>query len=506
MKAIWSHIAKMLGTVLLGIGVFSCNDYLDEIPDNRVELDNLDKASQLLTNGYSIASPAFTDWMTTDFQFTFNTSILPIHQELYEWEEVTSGGPSAQDSPDFFWFETYNAIAHANEVLAVLAELPLATEEDQLHRDAIEAEAKLIRAYGHFMLVNIFAEHYDAQTASSDLGVPYIDEPETEFLVSYKRSTVQSVYNQIEDDLEDALELVNDNFYLNSGKYHFNRNAALAFASRFYLYKSDYTRSVSFANQLLDTNPEAFVRDMTSDEFLQAKSSITGYPQLYSSPDLPANLLLMRKISLVQRPDFAFAIPNSYYSSLFQGTNPFPGTTDERENPAFVKGTDLQGDQGLFPVRYQSLFQRSSLNSNVGTPYHIGIMMRGEEVLLNRIECNIFLRNIDVALADLNVLFARRYSGADNQATMQSLRLARGYADQPSVSDLEVLFYAYLDERHKEFLSQGLWFFDLKRFGIPMTHTLSDGSEIRLEYEDPRWVLQLPTSAIQVGGLEPNPR
>ena len=496
--------ASFCSLVLL-LGITSCDSFLDEIPDNRVELNTLDKAAQLLTNGYSAASPAYTDWMTNDVQFTIGTTIRPSQLELYTWSEVNNGGPNEFDTPDFYWFLTYEAIAHANEVLATLDDLPVENDEDQQRRDALEGEAKLIRAYSHFMLVNMFGEHFDRDDSGRDLGVPYVKDPETTFIQQYERESVRRVYAEIEDDLLDGLELISDNFFLNSGKYHFTRNAALAFASRFYLYMLDVRESLDYSNQLLGGDPTAFIRDMTTETYRAAKSSITGYPQLYSSADEPANLLLMRKLSLVQRNDFAFASSNSFYNGLFN-QNPLPGTTDERENPAFVKGQDLNGDQGLFPVRYENLFQRSSLNSNVGTPYHIGIMLRGEEVLFNRIECNIYLNNFQEAIDDLNILFRRRYSGEYEDVTLESLRTFIGVENDPTFSDFLVLFNVLIIEKRKEFIAQGMRWFDAKRWGLTMSHDLSDGSLITLQPGDPRWVLQIPNSAIQVGGLEPNPR
>jgi len=506
MKIHRSGTLLKIGIVAVGLVVSACDSFLDEIPDNRVDLDTLDKAAQLLTNGYSVASPGFTDWMTDDVQYTVGTTIRPSQLQIYTWDVVDNGGPDEFDTPDFFWFQTYEAIAHANEVLAIIDELPVVTLEDQQQKDAIEGEAKLIRAYSHFMLVNMFGEHIN-QNSGGDLGVPYVTDPETTFIQQYERESVSRVYREIEDDLLDGLDLIDDTFFLNSGKYHFNRNAALAFASRFYLYQLDLQESLSYSNQLLGSNPEAFVRDMTSQTFLQAKSSITGYPQLYSSPDQSANLLLMRKLSLVQRTDFAFASGNDFYGGLF-AQNPLPGSTDERENPAFVKGLDLSGDQGLFPVRYESLFERSSLNSNVGTPYHIGIMFRGEEVLFNRIECNIYLNNLQAAIDDLNVLFRNRYSGDYEDVTMASLRtfIESVFGPSDDISDLNVLFNVLIIEKRKEFIAQGMRWFDAKRWGLSMVHDLPDGSLISLQFGDPRWVMQLPNSAIQVGGLEPNPR
>jgi len=46
-------------SLAMGVVVFTllgCNDFLSEVPDNRVSLDDLDKAAQLLTNAYTDAA------------------------------------------------------------------------------------------------------------------------------------------------------------------------------------------------------------------------------------------------------------------------------------------------------------------------------------------------------------------------------------------------------------------------------------------------------------------
>jgi hypothetical protein len=499
-RYIENALKRVLMLLFLMLAGISCEEFLDEVPDNRVALDNLDKAQQLLTNAYSLSSYAFTDWMTDNVGFTTGVNLRTNHQQAYVWEDFTDG-PTVQDTPVFFWFETYTAIAHANEVLAILEELPAATEEQMAQKQAAESEARLTRAYGHFMLVNLFAEHYDQSTASSNAGVPYVETPETVFIKQYERNSVQQVYELVEEDMLNGIELVDEGFFANSGKYHFNLNAALAFASRFYLFKEDYNKCLEFSNRLLGGDPNNFVRDMTSQEFLNASSSITGYPQLYSSPDLPSNLMLMRKISLVQRTDFAHGPLSSFYGQLF-ASHPFIAATDTRENPAFVKGNNA-----LFPVRYESLFERSSLNSNVGFPYHINIAFRGEEVLLNRAESLAQLNRINDAIDDLQVLTDNRYTGTGLTLSIELIRDFFGVTGNPFVSDqAAVLEYIYL-ERRKEFIAQGLRWFDIKRLELPVEHVLADGfSTIRLEEDDLRKVLQIPTSAVDVGGLQPNPR
>lgn len=502
MKGLFNNILNdsrlFVKSVILLCVIGGCDQYLDVAPDNRVALDDLDKAAQLLTNAYSVASPAFTDWMTDDFAYSPGTVIRPTHERLFQWQETFSS-PDEQDSPEFFWYQTYNAIGHANEVLNILDELPEESERDEAYKRAIEGEALLVRAYGHFMLVNMFGKAYNFDLTSRDRGVPYIKTPETTFLAEYERLSVERTYDEIEDDLLDGLDLIDDSFYNNSGKYHFNRNAALAFASRYYLYKRDFVRCLQYSNELLGSNASAYVRDFTSDEYQNAKSSITGYPQLYSSPDEPANFLLMRKISLVQRTDFAYGIEQNFYGDLY-GTNPF-GATDERENPAFVKG-----ENALFPVRYESLFERSSINSNVGTPYHIGIMFRGEEVLLNRIEALAWQGRVDEAIADLQILTDKRYTGEEAILTMERIKNFFPFSNSDELPDWVFVLEYVLFERRKEFIGQGMRWFDIKRFGFEVDHVLPNGDTVTLTEDDPRKVLQIPLSAQDLGGLEPNDR
>ncbi len=496
------NLSTLIRSLLISLMLLatSCEEFLDEVPDNRVALDNLDKAQQLLTNAYSSSSYAFTDWMSDNVGFTNGVTIRNNHREAYAWEDFTDG-PTTQDTPIFFWFESYGAVAHANEVLAVLDELPDNTAELKAQKNAVESEALLTRAYAHFMLVNLFAKHYDESTAGGDMGIPYVDTPETIFIKQYQRNTVQEVYDRVEQDMLRGLELVNEGFFNNSGKYHFNLKAALAFASRFYLFKGDFNSCIDFSDRLLEPSPASIVRDLTSQEFLTASSSISGYPQLYSSADLPSNLMLMRKISLVQRNDFAHGPLSNFYGDLFS-SHPFLATTDARENPAFVKGNN-----GLFPVRYESLFERSSLNSNVGFPYHINLAFRGEEVLLNRAESSAMLNRVNDAIDDLQVLTDNRYIGNSIELSIELIRAFFGATGNPFISDQTLVLDYTLLERRKEFIVQGLRWFDIKRHEIEVDHVLEDGNSTnRLEEDDLRKILQIPTSAIDVGGLKPNPR
>ena len=138
------------------------------------------------------------------------------------------------------------------------------------------------------MLVNLFAKDYNPQTAAQDLGIPYVNEPETEFVKQYTRHTVEEVYDFIEDDIEEGLDLVDSRYYASSGKYHFTEDAALAFAARFYLFKEDWDKCIEYSSQMLGTSPDEYIKDIP--EIIATKENTDDFVRLITSPNDKSNL------------------------------------------------------------------------------------------------------------------------------------------------------------------------------------------------------------------------
>jgi hypothetical protein len=120
--------------------------------------------------------------------------------------------------------------------------------------------------------------------------------------------------------------------------------------------------------------------------------------------------------------------------------------------------------------------------------------------LLSRAESYVQLNQLSLAYADLQYFVNKRYNG--NPSVTQNV-LRNHYS---STNDKLNALSFIVEERRKEFMHEGLRWFDIKRFNIPVTHDDATGSTVFLEGEDDRKVLQIPQAAIDVGGLEPNPR
>jgi hypothetical protein len=246
MKKIFLYLSCPL--FLLSTG---CNKYLEKEPDNRAMLNTPEKVSQLLTSAYPQANyMSFAESISDNVSDKGGGDIELTNRDPYFFEDTKE---NQQDSPEFYWNACYNAVATANIALQACATAP-----DSANYRAQRGEALVARAYAHFMLVNFFAKFYDPATAASNPGIPYVTEVEDVVFKNYDRRTVAYVYEMIEKDLLEGLPLIQDEAYT-VPRYHFNRAATNAFATRFYLFKREYEKVVPYANAVLPSNNAATV-------------------------------------------------------------------------------------------------------------------------------------------------------------------------------------------------------------------------------------------------------
>ena len=214
-----NYIAYILFAGALAAGFSSCNDFLDENPDNRTTVDSEEKAIDMLVSAYASNQPWFVLELASDN--------VDDHGGTYgDWsrfyEESFSWNPPVESNNESLirtWSSQYLAIANANQVLDALGKMEMT---DKLR--AAKGEALICRAYAHFVLVNIFCQQYDPNYPD-DMGIPYMEKAETELDPKYERGTVAEVYAKIEKDIEEGLPLIDDAIY-SVPKYHFNRKEA----------------------------------------------------------------------------------------------------------------------------------------------------------------------------------------------------------------------------------------------------------------------------------------
>lgn len=500
----------ILNTVFLSVLLLlsSCERYLEVNPDSTldVEINSEEKIAELLTAAYPEASySAFLEARTDNVEERVNGVHSRLNEAMYFWEDYDQ---EDLDTPLNYWNSCYKGIAQANKALELLASYP---KTDRVK--ALYGEAFLLRAYLHFMLVNIWSEPYGTEKSKNSLGIPYLEKPEKNALVDYKRGTVAEVYEKIERDLKLGISLVSDDYYQNP-KFHFNKKAAYAFASRFYLIKGEWDLVIEYANFVLGADAKQVVRNWNG-YMQQVSSDRTSLYTLYTSSSEPANLLLSTTESRIKRN-----ISNEKYGSTTNSvTNIFAkkgidGCSEAKTLSLDQVYTFAYAGAPISNGRYLAKFDELSLFGNTGIRprglYVTNVLFSADEVLLNRMEAYTMKQNYSQAVDDLLDYMKGKFDiDLPCSREMYLTTSTEHYATYTPFYGLTVKQLAMVktitELRQKEFFHEGLRWFDIRRFYLPVTRNSKNSLYRPLTKEDPRKLLQIPAEAIN-RGLEPNPR
>lgn len=511
----------------------SCNDFLDTMPDNRTTMDSGDKIADLLTYAYPIGNDILVNEMmsdNTDYYGATNPNGNRLGDEVYFWQDVME---TSNDGPENFWLYQYQSIAAANEALVDIDKLEAThiSSETRTKLEGLRAEALLLRAYGHFKLVTEFSKMYNPATADKDLGIPVSKQVET-LTSKHTRGTVAEVYKAIDEDIQAALPLVNDNYRV--PKYHFNRKAAYAFAARFYLYYQKWDKVVECANQVLGSNPSAVLRDWQVMGNLAR--GFEAYNQHYISADLSCNLMLTTKLSEVGVLFGPYIYFKRYSHGRYLGNmedlnaQNIWGSASYYVKPFTGAGNNYDICQ-VWKLPY--MFEYTDPVLQTGRAHTVNVDFSTDETLLCRAEAYTILKQYDKACADLNTwmhnivqtsttltpqLIKNFYNSVDysydDAAKMASTikkHLNPTFTIDAEGSEQETMLQCVLGFRRMETIHQGLRWDDVNRYRIviPRRTIGANGTPLKvtdwLKTDDPRRAVQIPYS-IRQAGLEANPR
>ncbi len=470
----------------------SCNKYLSKDPDNRATLNTPAKVEQLLGTAYPQANYVpFTETSTDNVGDIGSGDIgaadlNTANADAFFFRDTKSIN---EDTPEFYWFACYHAIAATNEALETINEA-----DNPGSYSAQRGEALVARAYSHFMLVNIFSKFYDPATAASDPGIPYVTEPEKNFVKQYSRGTVAAVYDLIEKDLLEGLPLLDDKLYA-VPKYHFNRAAANAFAARFYLYKKDYAKVIQYATASVPVNN--FPNSLRPWNTTYSVLGVNDIPPLYAKATESANLLLTETRSYWFRTNISarYAMTPSISNQLLR-TAPVSGGSWAFPIVFYVE------NHNVVPKLYE-YFVRISVNADIGDGYVMVPLFTVEEVLFNLAEAYTYSGQYDQAIALLNTYLSTRIDLYDPSTDAVSATKINAYFGTSNIQD--GLINTILTYRRSEFVHEGLRWFDILRYKLQVVHQTASGETLNLADGDLRRVFQVPPTVKQ-SGIEQNPR
>nr|WP_313966651.1 RagB/SusD family nutrient uptake outer membrane protein [uncultured Porphyromonas sp.] len=519
MNRLFVPLVALVAPLVLG----SCSKLLDEQPDERVLLTSADKVRRILVNAYPLTSYAYACEMSTDNvddYGTDNPNFTKFTYDLVYWND----GPeyNASDGMRALWRAHYLSIQHANTALKAIQDLGGGSE-----LDAAKGEALLIRAYSHFVLVNLFGKHYNSASSSKDLGVPYMTAPEVTLNPQYKRNSVAEVYAAIDKDLTEGLPLISDSFYSEKA-YHFNKAAAEAFAARFYLYYEQWNKAIEHATKALDGKAPRRWADFQEASIVGAKTE-DAYAKLYSRETISANFLLLPVTSgAVSYFSYAqmkrFSMTHRVAEEVFLGEN------------IWRTSTTAQADYWQVPFVSSSYNYRDVINQSK-YPYYasnkdktLTVPFTAEETLLVKAEAEIIQKKYDAAVADLNTWTSAYLNTTKKSFTKEDIiafykALEYNSEATPTMKkklhpaftldggeDQEMLLHHLLQCRRVATAHEGLRWFDIRRYGIEVyrfVHDTKDRAKVTVAKTLSSWdehtTFQIPQN-VRNAGLEPTPR
>ena len=513
----------------------SCSDQLDTLPDNRTTLDTPKKIAGLLVTAYPDRTPTlFNEWMSdnTDYMGAQNSQGNRGGDQYFFWQEQTEGG---NDSPEQVWMLYYEGVYKANEALAAIEEQ--GGPKNDILRNS-KGEALLIRAYDHFILANEFCRPYNGKTSTKDAGLYYATGI-ADFSAAAEQSnrgTVADVYAKIAADIEAGIPLLNDTYEV--PKYHFNKQAAYAFATRFYLYYEKWEKAKEYADKLLGSNPAASLRDYRALQAMPLSKSeqAVKIAEAYCSASADCNLLVQTSISSAGMALAPWLTSKRYTltnylseTELFQSNNIW-GTSSN----LIWKPFTVNPGESNFALLMKLPREFEIRNTTTGSGYlrTLNVDFTMDEALLNRAEAEIMLGQNDAACADMTI-WMKNFFNTNVTLTPTSVQtyfktVPYAYADAAKMvpsfkkhisprftidaegSVQESLLQCLLNFRRIETVHQGMRWMDIRRYNIEIPRRLigANGRPSKnldwLEKDDPRQVVQIPQS-IREAGVAGNP-
>lgn len=308
------------------------------------------------------------------------------------------------------WDGSYNLIYMSNSILEGTDQSTVLTEETQKQ---LKGEALFIRSVGHFYLMNLFGE------------VPYVTGTDYLENQSLPRTDIETMYQNIIDDLLMAKSLLPENYY-GMDRIRANRYTVSAFLARVYLYHEDWQEAVNESSSLI--NAETYYTLEQDIDLVFDKNSTSTILQFKPGVE-GLNSWEGMILNFITQP-YTVALNPDIYNSM--------DDADARK-ANWIAPITIGDNTWYACTKYKQ-------NGFTGTTIEFSKVFRLAEQYLIRSEAYTQLGNLTSAKNDLNLIRTRAGLSPSNANTQTDL------------------LNEILEERRFEFFAeQGHRWFDLKR-------------------------------------------
>ncbi len=351
-----------------------------------------------------------------------------------------------------YWSFAYEAISRANNVIANVPNIQM----DEELKNRIIGEAKFIRAYMYFNLVNIYGE------------VPLKLQPQiTQEAIHVPLSSVEAVYTQITTDLTDAAAVLPIS-YGTSDIGRATKGAAFGMLGKVCLYRNQWNDAISWFHQLENLEIYGLLDEYDNNfklAFENSKESIFEIQHLSGQTPQEGNAL-NQWFAPSHESGYYFNAPTQELVNAFESTT--DGTISDPRLDASI-GRDgqpwLNGEPfsaGWSPTGYLTKKHQQPLSEISASLKGDGdinyIYMRYADVMLMKAEAFANIGQADSALYNLNLVRQRArnsYEGTPPEDLLPDI----------TATDTFTLLQAIRNERRTELAQEFHRYFDLMRWG-----------------------------------------
>lgn len=398
--------------------ITSCEEYTDVTPKGALVIETAAQFYEMVSlpnRGYPINNFQYL----SDDQWMKESNVIGITPNVdiinFTFDETTDRVSLLKTSS--FYNQAYSYINRWNTIISLVDN----SKGDESTKQLAKAEAKINRAYDHFLLVNTYAKGYDPQTATTDGGICIMDKFDLE--AQPAKSTVAQVYDFIHKDIEDALPYLQEKPL---DVYHPSLAFAYAFKAKVHLFKREIAKAREAAEKSLSYNNQIF--DLVA-------YSKQGGPTVVTVP-AASNVEVLSYQYMTGYNEMNFAYQNVISPEL----RTLFGTNDARFNLFFNTTSTTNLDQGSNTAYWSVVYTRF---------FYPTVGMKTTEVYLMQAECFAREDKFAEAVAVLNTLRAKRILSGTVNLTVPTTRAAT--------------MQLVINERRKELLLGFNRFFDLKR-------------------------------------------
>ena len=452
---------KLTALIIVALAILlipSCTDFLTE------ELQG-DFASGTFYKNDKQAIQAINGVYNALGFYSFNNNIW-VFGDVASDDAVKGGNPGDQAEITYidefnadanngiinnYWAFAYEAISRANNVIA---KVPAINMNEQL-KNRIVGEAKFIRAYTYFNLVNIFGK------------VPLKLKPQlTQETIHVPLSEISAIYLQIENDLKEAAAVLSES-YSAADAGRVTRGAAYGLLGKASLYQGRWQEAVNYFHQLESSGHYGLLDNYADNfkvDFKNSKESVFEIGHLTGQNPFTGNVL-NQWFAPATEGGYYFNAPTQSLVDAFEKSN--TGEVDPRldmsigrDGQPWLNGELFSTDwspTGYLTKKHQQPLSEvpASLKGDGDLSY---IYMRYADVLLMKAEAFNELNNADSALSNLNKVRARARNSFDGNAPADLLVPI-------TTTDKDQLRTAIYEERRTELAQEFHRYFDLMRWG-----------------------------------------